>query len=133
MPELLLDVTVGGRFRRKLVESRGEQELGVILPTLTTTNETEVRDHLALVFLVAELAKEDESLLESLDRQGHAAGMNESECEVVERQRLGMPVTELANDRQRGKVLLGCPFVVPFPTQLRSKLVEPACAIVLVG
>jgi hypothetical protein len=44
------------------------------------------------VLLVAQFSKQDEGVLEVLNCDRDAAGMNERESEVVERQRLGLPV-----------------------------------------
>ena len=59
-----------------------------------------------------------------LNRYGDAAAMHESESEIVERQRLGLPVTELTHDRERGTMLLGCLFVLAFTSKLRAELIE---------
>ena len=122
--ELLFDLAVGGRLWRELVEGRVEEALGVFVSTLAAADNGEVCDHLSLVFLVAELSKGDERLVEVLNRYGDAAAMHESESEVVERQRLGLPVTELTHDRERGTMLLGCLFVLAFTSKLRSVLIE---------
>ncbi len=50
--------------------------------------------------------------------------MYESESEIVERQRLGLPVTERTHDRERGTMLLGRRFVLAFTSKLRPELVE---------
>jgi hypothetical protein len=50
--------------------------------------------------------------------------MNESESEVVERQPLGTPVTELTHDCERGPMLLGRLFVIAFAPKLRPELIE---------
>jgi hypothetical protein len=102
-----------------------EEALGVFVSTLAATDNGEVCDHSSLVFLVAELSKDDERLLELLNRYGDAAGMYEGESEVVERQRLGLPVTELTHDRERGTMLPGCLFVLAFTSKLRPELIEP--------
>ena len=95
-----------------------EEALGVFVSTLAAADNGEVRDHLSLVFLVAELSKGDERLVEMLNRYSDAAAMHESESEVVERQRLGLPVTELTHDRECGTMLLGCLFVLAFTSKL---------------
>ena len=59
-----------------------------------------------------------------LDGNGHAARMDESECEIVQRERFCAPVTEVAHDRQRGAVLLGSLFVLAVTPKLGSELVE---------
>ena len=69
-----------------------EEALRIFVSPLAAANEAEVGDHLALVLVVAELPEEDERLLEVLNRDRDAAGMNECESEVVQRQRLGIPV-----------------------------------------
>lgn len=69
-----------------------EEAHGVFVSTLTAADKAEVRNHLSLVFLVAELPKDDERPLEVLNGYRDAAGMNESESEVVERQPFGTPV-----------------------------------------
>ena len=74
------------------MEGRVQEALGIFVSTLPPTHRAQVCDHLTLVLVVAELAEEDERLLEVLNRDRDAAGMNERESEVVERQRLGTPV-----------------------------------------
>ncbi len=69
-----------------------QEAFGILVSPLAAANEAEVCDYLALMLVVAELPKEDKRLLEVLNRDRDAAGMNERESEVVERQRLGMPV-----------------------------------------
>jgi hypothetical protein len=101
-----------------------EEALGVFVSTLASADDGEVCDYSSLVFLVAEPSKDDERLLEVLHRYGDAAAMYESESEVVERQRLGLPVTELTHDRERGTMLLGCFFVAAFTSKLRPELIE---------
>ena len=86
-------------------------------------DEAEVGDHASLVLLVPELAKDDERLLEVLERC-RVAGMSESEREVVECQRLVMAITERTHDGKRGTMLLGCQFVLALTSKLRSELVE---------
>jgi hypothetical protein len=77
------------------------------------------------VFLVTELPKEDERLLEVLNCYPDAAGMEESESEVVERERLGAPVTELTEDRKRDTMLLGRLFAIALTSKLRPERIEP--------
>jgi hypothetical protein len=123
--ELLFDPAVGGRLWRKLVEGCVEEALRVFVSTLAAADEGEIRDHLPLVFLVAELPQDDERLLEVLDRcRDTALGMNESESEVVERQRLGSPVTELTHDRKRRTMLLGCLFPIAITPKLHPERIE---------
>jgi hypothetical protein len=123
--ELLFDLAVGGRLRRELVKGCVEQALGVFVATLAAAEEAEVCDHLPLELRVSQRSKEDERLLEVLNRERDAAGgMNERESEVVERQRLGAPVAQLTHDRKRGAVLLDSPFVLAFAPKLRTELVE---------
>jgi hypothetical protein len=102
-----------------------QEALGVFVTTLATPDEGEVRDHLALVLLVAELAEDDGRLLEVLNRLRDAAGgVDESEGKVVQRQRLRAPVTELTQDPERGPMLLGRLFVIAFAPELRPELIE---------
>ncbi len=101
-----------------------EEALGVFVSTLAAADNGEVCDHLSLVFLVAELSKGDERLVEMLNRYSDATAMHQSEGEVVERQRLGLPVTELTDDRECRTMLLGCLFVLAFTSKLRSVLIE---------
>jgi hypothetical protein len=113
-----------------------EQALGIFLATLTAADEAEVRDHLPLELIVSKLPKEEERLLEVLN--GHrdaSAGMNEREGEVVERQRLGAAVAQLAHDRKGGAVLLHGLFVIALPSKLRAELVVSmrAAAAVVCG
>jgi hypothetical protein len=122
--ELLFDLAVGGRLWRKLVEGCVEEAVGVFVSTLAAADNGEVCDHSSLVLLVAELSQDVERLLEVPNRHGDAAVMHESESEVVERQRLGLPVTELTHDRERGTMLLGCLFVLAFTSKLRPELIE---------
>ena len=102
-----------------------EQALGILVATLAAAEEAEVCDHLSLELFVAQLPKEDERLLEVLncDRRRRRR-CSESEREVVERQRLGAPVTQLTDDRKRGAMLLDSPFVLAFTPKLRTELVE---------
>jgi hypothetical protein len=119
-------VAVGVRLWRKLVEGRVEETIRVFVSTLSAADKGEVRDHLSLVFLVAELPKEDERLFEVPDCWRDAAlGVNESESEVVERQRLGAPVTELTQDLERCTMLLGCLVAIAFAPKLHPELIEP--------
>jgi hypothetical protein len=123
--ELLFDLTVRGRIGRKLFEGCVEEAVRVFVSALAAADQGEVCDHLSLVFLVAERAKEDERLLEVPDCCRHAAfGMNESESEVVECQRLGTAVTERTHDRKRCTMLLGCLFALAFTPKLRPELIE---------
>ena len=116
--ELLFDLAVGGRLRRELVEGCVEQALGILVATLAAAEEAEVCDHLSLELFVSQLPKEDERLLEVLNCDRDAAGgVDESEGEVVERQRLGAPVAQLTHDRQRGAMLLDSPFVLAFDAE----------------
>jgi hypothetical protein len=102
-----------------------EQALGIFVATLTAADEAEVRDHLPLELVVSQLPKEEERLLEVLHcHRDASAGMNEREGEVVERQRLGAPVAQLAHDRKGGAVLLYGLFVIALPSKLRAELVE---------
>jgi hypothetical protein len=132
--ELFFDLAVSGRLRRKLVESCVEQALGVLVASLAAPDEAKVCDHLSLELLVSQLPKEIERLLEVLNRhRDAAAGMNEGEGEVVERQRLGAPVAKVAHDRKRGAMLHDSPFVIPVTSKLRAELVEsmrPTTAVV---
>jgi hypothetical protein len=102
-----------------------EQALGIFLASLAAADEAEICDHLPLELLVSQLPKEEERLLEVLDGHGDApAGVNEREGEVVERQRLGAPVAQLAHDLERGAVLLDGLFVIALTSKLRAELVE---------
>jgi hypothetical protein len=53
------------------------------------------------------------------------AGVSECESEVVERQCLGAPVTEVTDDGERGTMLFGRQFVFAAASKLHSELVEP--------
>ena len=122
--ELLFDLTVGVRLWRELVGARGGGSRRR-RPTLAAADNGEVCDHLSLVFLVAELSKDALRLLEELNRYGDAtARMDESESEIVERQRLGLTVTKSTHDRERGTMLLGCLLVLAFTSKLRPELIE---------
>jgi hypothetical protein len=102
-----------------------EQALCILVATLAASNEAEVCDHLPLELLVSQLPKEIERLLEVLNCNGDAAArVNEREGEVVQRQRLGAPVTLVAHDRERGAVLDDRPFVISLTSKLRAELVE---------
>jgi hypothetical protein len=101
-----------------------EEALGVFVSTLAPADETEVGDHLSLVLLVTDLAKDGECPLEVRNRDRNAADVNESESEVVERECLCAPVTEIAHDRQRGEMLLRSLLVIALTSKLRSELVE---------
>jgi hypothetical protein len=103
-----------------------EQAVGILVATLAAAEEAEVCNHLSLELFVSQLPKEGERLLEVL--HGHrdaAGGVNKSEREVVERQRLGTLITQLTHDRKRGAMLLDSPFVLAFAPKLRAELVEP--------
>ena len=102
-----------------------EERLGLFASTLAAVDKAEVGDHLSLVLLVSELPQDDERLLEVLKRR-RDAGMGQSESEVVERQCLGAPVTEVTHDGERGAMLFGCQLVIAFASKQRSVLVEPA-------
>ena len=101
-----------------------EQAHGVFVPTLAAADDAEVRDHLSLVFFVPELPEDDERLLEVLDRHGDAAGVNEREGEIVERESFCSSVTQIAHDRQREAMLLSRLLVLPVTSKLRPELVE---------
>lgn len=102
-----------------------QEALGVFVSTLAAPNEREVRDHLPLVLLVAELVQDDGRLLEVLNRLRDAAGgVDEREGQVVQRQRLCAPVTELTQDPERGPMLLGRLFVIAFAPKLCAELIE---------
>jgi hypothetical protein len=101
-----------------------EEARGVFVSTLAEAHEADIRDHLPLVLLVAELAEDGGRLFEVLNGHRDAARVNKSESEVVERQCLGTPVTDLTRDRERGLMLLGRLFVVAFAPELRPELVE---------
>jgi hypothetical protein len=107
-----------------------EEILRLFTSTLPAVDKAKVGDHLSLVLLVAEFPKDDERLLEVLKRCRDAAGVNESESEVVECQCLGAPVTEVTHDRERGTMLFGCQFVIACTSKLRSQLVEPKRLVV---
>ena len=111
-----------------------EQALGIFVATLAAADEAEVCDHLTLELLVSQLPKEIERLLEVLNGHWDASvGMNEREGEVVERQRLGAPVAQVAHDRKRGAMLHDSPFVIPVTSKLRAERVEsmrPVAAVV---
>ena len=69
-----------------------KEALSIFVSPLAAADRAEICDHLALMLIVAELPEEDERLLEMLNRDRNAPGMNERKSEVVERQRLGVPV-----------------------------------------
>ena len=58
-------------------------------------------------------------------KRRRVGGMSESESEVVECQCLGVPVTEVTDDGERGTMLFGRQFVMASTPKLRSELVEP--------
>src|SRR4029453_14644701 len=124
--ELRFDLTVGARLRRELLERFVEEALRVLVSTLAASNTPEVRDHLTLERVVAELPEEGEGLLEVLNRDRDGSGMNERQSQVVQRQGLGAAVAELTHDRERRPMLLGCLLGVALAPQLRSELVESA-------
>jgi hypothetical protein len=35
-----------------------------------------------------------------------------------------LPITELTRDRERGTMMLGCPFVIAFTSKLRPELID---------
>ena len=88
-------------------------------------DDAEVGDDSGLVLLVAELAKDDERLLEMLHGLRRRAALGESESKVVEGQCLGLLIAEIADDRQRDTVLFGSLLVLASTSKLRSELVEP--------
>jgi hypothetical protein len=87
-------------------------------------NETEVRDHLTLVFLVAELSKKSECLLEVLHRGLFGTPLGESQGEIVQRHGLPLMVPEVTKDGERHTMLRSCLFVVAATSKLRATLVE---------
>ena len=101
-----------------------EIALGLLAPAVALVDEAEVRDHVALVLVVPELAQDDERLLEVLNRRVDPVGVDDGEREVVQRQSLGALVAEVANDRERGAVLRGGALVLPFPAELCPERVE---------
>jgi hypothetical protein len=125
---------IGGRVRGELVEGCVKEALGIFVSTLAAADKAEVCDHLSLVLVVPELLKDGERLVEKLNGYRNAAGgMNESEGEVVERQRLGPPVTELAQDCERGPMLCGGLFVLALAPKLRPALIESKRVAVQAG
>jgi hypothetical protein len=103
-----------------------EEIRGFFAPTLAAVDKAQIGDHSSLVLLVSELSKNDQRLLEVLKRRRDDAGVSEGEGEVVESQRLGVPVTDVAHDRERRTMLFGSQLVISSTSKPRSKLIEPA-------
>jgi len=101
-----------------------EEAHGLFTPALSAVNKAQICDDLSLVLFVTEFSEHDERLLELLKRCCFGAPVSESQGEAVERQRLGVLVAEVANDRERDPVLFDCLFGVACASKLRSALVE---------
>ena len=102
-----------------------EEAHGLFAAALPASDDSEVGDDLSLVFLVTKLLENRECLLEVFDRRRVGAALGKCQGEVVERQRLGMPVADAAEDPQRDAVLLCSPLGVAFAAKLCSSLIEP--------
>ena len=88
-------------------------------------NEAEIGDDTRLVLLVAECAQADERVLELLDGGVPGSATSERETELVARERLTPPVTQLLHDRERSAMLCGRLGGVALSSQPTSALVEP--------
>ncbi len=84
-----------------------EEDDGLLAMAAAALNEAEIGDHARLVLLVAKCAQDDEGVLELLDGGILGSGPSEREPEVVARERLTPPVTQVFHDRERGAMLFG--------------------------
>jgi hypothetical protein len=120
-----LDTPVRGRLRRQLVERLVEEHDGLFAMASAALNEAEIGDDARLVLVVAECAQDVERVLELLDGGIPGSATSEGETEVVARERLTAPVTQVCHDRERSAMLCGRLGGVALSSQPTSALVEP--------
>ena len=125
MGQYRLDTPVRGRFRRKLVERLVEKDDGLLAVASAALNEAEIGDDARLVLLVAECVQDEARVRELLDGDILGSATSEREAELVARERLTPPVTQVFHDRERGAMLFGCLGGVALSSQPASALVEP--------
>ena len=101
-----------------------EQAGRLVIVALPAVHEPEVGNDARLVLLVAEVAEDVPGLLEVLNRGILGASVGEREAEVVERHRLGVRVSQVPDDRERGEVLLGRLLRLAVAPELRPERVE---------
>src|SRR5436190_10087557 len=104
--QLGFDLVVRARGRRQLLERDVEEPHRLLLVALAAVRGREVGGDQAFVLRLAEVAGDCMRFDEAGDRAVRVSGRAEGEGEVVQRQRLGSPVAELANDLQRVEVEL---------------------------
>ena len=102
-----------------------EKDDSLLAMTSTALNEAEIGDDARLVLLVAECAQDEERVLELLDGGIPGSATSEGESEVVARERLTSPVTEIFHNCERSAMLCGCLGGVALSSQPTSALVEP--------
>jgi hypothetical protein len=122
--ELLLHATVGMGAGLKLVERRLQAGERLFPAAAAPVEEAEVRNDLALVMIVAQLAEDGGGLLEAVERALIVAGVAERQREVVERHRLAASVAELADEFQSVRMGSNCPLRVAAPTKVDTASVE---------
>src|SRR5919204_623193 len=122
--KLDLDPLGRRRLRRELLE-RGREELPTpLLVALLEERQAQVRDHLAFLVVVAQLAQDLDRLFEALDCGVRLARRREREAEAVQRRRLQVAVAGPANELERLLVLLDRGGRVPFTPEHRPVRVE---------
>src|SRR5204862_4276084 len=89
--ELGLDRLIGARGGRELGERELEHVVAFLSAPVAAVRDTEVRDDLRLVLLVAELPENGRGFFEQADRPAVVAGMTQRQGHVALRQRDGMP------------------------------------------
>ena len=108
----------------KLVERRLQAGERLFPAAAAPVEEAEVRNDLALVMIVAQLAEDGGGLLEAVERALIVAGVAERQREVVERHRLAASVAELADEFQSVRMGSNCPLRVAAPTKVDTASVE---------
>lgn len=101
-----------------------EERQRLFAMTLAAVDKAEVCDDLSLVLFVAQLPKDRHRLLQVLNRRRFGAALSEGQPEVVQGQRLGVLVAEVADDLQRDTMLFGRLLGVASAPKLRSALVQ---------
>src|SRR6266511_2587752 len=104
--DLCLDRFVGSRGRRQLGERELEYVLGLLVASLATMSESEVRDDPPFVLFFAELAQGRGSYFEERDCVAVVADVAQRERQVVLGQRDGAAIVEPMQDLQRAAVQL---------------------------
>ena len=101
-----------------------EQVGGLLVVALAAMDEPEIGDDARLVLRVAEVVQDVPRFLEMLKGGVFGAAVGEREAEVVECQRLGVGVSQVADDREGGPMAFGRLLGLAVPPELRADRVE---------